>query len=163
MPSTAKLVYLAAKTIFYKYVKDEALYGFSNHDSKKVTTLPSYTIKTVMFYFMLTKSKTFWEQEKSDSILQQSLSEIYEMLYRSLQAKNLPNFFVPGINVLDCIELTGDVCNRTKDLIVAIAEDPAKYYPTSDEVNRLEHLTDLHQVIRIIKYPVNSNKNSNFQ
>ena len=143
-------------------MKDEALFGFSNHDSKKVTTLPSYAIKTVMFYFMLRKSKTFWEQEKSNRLLQQSLSEIYEMLYKSLQAKSLPSFFVPGINLLDCIELTGDVCNRTKELVLAIAKDPAKYYPTNDEVNRLEHLTELHQVTRIIKYHANSNKSSNF-
>lgn len=163
MPYTAKLVYLAAKTIFYNYVKDEDLYGFHNRDSKEVTTLPSYVIKTTMFYFMLTKSKTFWEQEKSDTLLQQLLSEIYNMLYRSLQAESLPNFFVPGINLLDCIELTGDACNRMKELVLAIARDPSKYYPANYIVCRLEHLTDLHQVRRILKHPENSNKNSNFQ
>ncbi|XP_048578892.1 uncharacterized protein LOC125556668 [Nematostella vectensis] len=144
MTGFQRLVYLAAKTVFYLHLKNgECRYNKIGEENQEIlSSLPSYLIKTVFFEFLRNKSQKepdFWEQE-DDRRFSQALAEVFELLKCKLASKVCYSFFVPDINIL---EIDGvipeDKYITITSKVLEICKNPRVFFPTN--INRIEVLT----------------------
>ena len=167
MPKIARRVYLAAKTIFYMHVKEKKNYDTCLDQSDSETefkTFPSYCIKTAMLFYYTEKEPSFWDEIVNDQAFEKCLSEIYQLLLDKLEAKQLMNFFVTGVNLLDGLEIQELHYIKAKELVRAIRCKPSDYYPQNMGI--IEQIFESHEILAdvrigrlnlLLKYQDNAN------
>merc|ERR1712126_516851 len=124
LPLTARHCYIGLKLIFKKWIKESV-----------PSNLKSYHMLTIFYWFMETKSPSFWKNESS-CIFEVTLRHL--LLYASdkLESGHIEHYFIRTINLVDRIpplNSAGDVreeMKKTSSYLKTIISDkkfPRKY------------------------------------
>ena len=117
-----KFVYFIFKSIFYEQLK-------SVYDEATDTSLSSYCIKTIMLWACEKHALEFWEKNSHLTCLE----ALFTDLEVALRTKNLPNYFIPEINLLADCEI---ILDRALEVVTKIQRSVEKY-PSSKTVDKL--------------------------
>ena len=125
-----KLVYFIFKSIFYEQLK-------SVYDEPTDTSLSSYFVKTVMMWACEKHPLEFWENNSYCICLE----ALFTDLELALRTKNLPNYFIPEINLLADCEI---ILDRASDVVTKIQRG-IESYPSDQTIEELIQMMDMNE------------------
>ena len=117
-----KLVYFIFKSIFYEQLK-------SICDEPTDTSLSSYCAKTIMMWACEKHALEFWKKTSYTICLE----TLFTDLEVALRTKNLPNYFIPEINLLANCE---SILHKALDVVTKIKKN-VENYPSGKTIEEL--------------------------
>lgn len=91
IPENARITFLAFKATIKKMV------NYVSDKSKKFHEIPTYLLKTILFFQVEMKENWYWEQE---FVLEIFFRDLLEKLMECIEARNCPMYWNPSINLL---------------------------------------------------------------